>query len=381
METPDLSQCFFLATASRGTEGLLADELRTLGAKGIDVVHGGVTFNGPIQTALRICLWSRIALRVLLQIGLREVRDEHALYKAARSLPLDDWFEADRTFAVFSRVRDNDALKHSKYAALKVKDAIVDHVRDRQRRRPNVDPARPDISLTLHIRGTQASFYLDLCGAPLNQRGYRVRDVDAPAKETLAAALLAYSGWRPPTPLHDPTCGSGTIAIEAALIATNTAPGLLNGDLAALRWRHSDTVFRPMWDAMIAEAKEQRVPYRGVIIASDSDHDAVAAARANAGAAGVADIVIVRQADAREVQPLLANGHFIANPPYGERIGGELIEVEDLYDELASAFAKCPDNPMTMLAVRDTLEPHFGAADTRMPVLNGKLRCEFANWE
>lgn len=376
MTAPLPERGVFLATASRGVERFVADELHELGATNLELVPGGVLFAGDVAIGLRACLWSRCALRVLFGIGKRDVRDERTLYSAARSLALDRWFSPDHTLAVFARTRDSRTITHSKFAALKVKDAVVDHVRDATGRRPNVDPRSADVQLTMHLNGTEARFYVDLSGPPLNQRGYRVRDVEAPAKETLAAALLRFSGWSRPTPFHDPTCGSGTLAIEAALLATHTAPGLSRA-MGFESWPAFEQL-RETWEAMKRDAEESRRPYRGVIIASDKDKNAVNAARVNAHKAGVGELVSVRPADARAVSPLLAQGHFVANPPYGERIGGDTIE--RFYDQLASAFAKCPDNPLTLLGPRDQLEPHFGAADDRVDVLNGPLRCEFAHW-
>lgn len=379
MGAPRFDNCTFLVTASRGTEDLLAEELRELGFDSARRVQGGVVIEASLRDGMRACLWSRIGQRVLLFIGRRRVRDQRELYDATRSLPLSDWFHPDRTFAVYARTSDNEALHHSKFVALKVKDAIVDDVRQGTGRRPDINTFDPDLGVTVHIHGEDARYYLDMVGRPLNQRGYRVREVEAPAKETLAAALLRFSGWAPPKPLHDPTCGSGTIAIEAAMIATNTAP---NGerDFAFERWPLPRALEGAL-EQLRQQARDARVPYRGVIIASDRDKDAVQATRANVAAAGFADRVIVRQADARDVEPLLGGGWFICNPPYGERIGGDDEQIEKLYDRMASQFAQASDNPVAMLGMRGELQPHFGAADHCLDVLNGKLRCEFSVWE
>lgn len=378
MSAARFDSCTFLATASRGTEGLLADELVALGYADARVVPGGVVFQTSLAQGMRACLWSRIAQRVLLLLGRRTVADQHELYNATRSLPLADWFSPERTFAVYARTNDHPTLRHSKFVALKVKDAIVDDVRRRFGERPNIDPIDPVYAVTVHVFGLEVRFYLDLAARPLNQRGYRLRDVDAPAKETLAAALLQYSGWRPPIPMHDPTCGSGTIAIEAGLIATNTAPGLRRS-FGFERWPVPEPILEA-WRQMRDDAQAAVRPYRGVIVASDTDREAVDATRANIAAAGLADVVIARNADARKVEPLLGGGMFVCNPPYGERIGGDDDEIETLYDALASRFATCPDNPLAILGLRDRLEPHFGAADRTLHVLNGKLRCEFSVW-
>lgn len=338
-------------------------------------VPGGVTFRGPIALGLRATLWSRIAMRVLMSIGSGPAEGPNPLYASTRALPLLQWFTPRHTISVHARVADV-ALSHSKYAALKVKDAIVDTLRDRFGSRPSVAPD-PDIDVVVHVRDGVAYFYLDLAGAPLNQRGYRRRDVEAPLKENVAAALLRYSGWDGRAPLHDPTCGSGTIAIEAASIATDLAPGLSRG-FRFERWPHF-AALEATWTALRAEAQERRRPQlRGAIVASDRDPKAVAATRTNLGVAGFQG-VIVRQADARDVAPLLGGGYFVFNPPYGERIGGSDEAVGKLYDALGERMMSTPGHTAALITTASALRGHFAPRPVRVArVLNGPLRCEMA---
>ena len=211
--TPPLVDRTFLVTAARGTEMHVCDELRDLGLEHVEELRGAVRFRGSIEDAMRVCMWSRVGMRVMLELGRDRIRNDQQLYASVRSLPLSNWFGPDHTIAVFARTSGRQ-FRNSRYVALKVKDAIVDDVRDRVGRRPNVDPKSPDLSVSVHISGQDVSYFIELHGQPLNQRGYRVRDVEAPLKETLAAALLRLSGWDGEAPLHDPFCGAGTIIIE-----------------------------------------------------------------------------------------------------------------------------------------------------------------------
>jgi putative N6-adenine-specific DNA methylase len=213
------------ATAARGTEDLLAEELRELGASRVRQDRGGVRFDANLHEALRICLWTRIAMRVLYPLGEFEARGADGLYDAVRSVRWEDHLTATSTFAVDATLKDTEHT-HSGFVALKVKDAIVDRLRDRLGVRPDVDPKRPDVSVVAHLAKEKLSLSLDLCGMPLHKRGYRVKQTIAPLKETLAAAILRAVGYTGDETLLDPMCGSGTFLIEAGLIAINRPPSL-----------------------------------------------------------------------------------------------------------------------------------------------------------
>ena len=330
---------------------------------------------------MRAALWTRIGMHVLMQIGRAELTCGNDLYDAVRRLPLEDWFDADATIAVHSRISDAQ-FRDSRFVGQKAKDAIVDAMRDRYGRRPNVEPKDPDIGVTIHVQGTAGRFYLDLAGESLHKRGYRVRSVDAPAKENVAAALVRFSGWNRKKPLQDPTCGSGTIAIEAALMALDAAPGL-DRAMGFERWPPFAR-FEAEWKALVAEARERRKPkLRGAIIASDSDREAVNATKANCAAAGLRNSVIVRQADARETEPLLGGGTFVLNPPYGERIGGTDEKMVRFNEELAEQLLGVDDHTTAILSLQRWFEGGFGGIETPrfIDCLNGKLRCRMGVFE
>ena len=215
----------FFAVCPRGLEPLLADELRSLGARDVATESGGAAFAGALRTAYAANLHSRIASRVLWQVATADVGGEAALYDAARGIAWEDHFDARQTLRVDLNA-SRSPLRSLDFATLRIKDAIVDRLRDATGERPSIDRSRPDVRVFAYLAGERLTLYLDLSGEPLFKRGWRAEKGEAPLKENLAAALLMLAGWSADVPLLDPFCGSGTIAIEAALIASRRAPGL-----------------------------------------------------------------------------------------------------------------------------------------------------------
>lgn len=336
--------CF--ATAPTGIEPLLATELAELGATGPRPARGGVRFQGPLELAYRACLWSRTASRVLLPLVEFPVVEAEALYAGIHDFPWEEHLAPDGTLAVeFSGACPG--IDHGHYGSQRVKDAIVDRFRARCGRRPSVDRQQPDLRIHVLLRDGQAAASLDLSGDSLHRRGYREATVAAPLKETLAAALLLKAGW--PTiaaaagPLLDPLCGSGTLAIEAAWIAGDQAPGLLRAHWGFSGWLGH---IPALWSRLLAEAVERRETGHAripPILASDRDPKAVRAALINAGRAGVADRIRI---ECRELAaagpPPGPPGLLIANPPYGERLGGQ--------DEWGTLYAQLGDLLKTRFA-------------------------------
>lgn len=332
-----MSETDFFATAAAGFEPLLAMELTQLGALAIRPVRGGLRFRGTLETAYRACLWSRTASRVLLPLADYPVADAAALYAGILELPWEDHLAADGTLSVeFSG--PCPGIDHSHFGAQRVKDGIVDRFRARCGQRPNVDRHRPDLRIHVQWREGQATVSLDLSGDSLHRRGYRQATVAAPLKETLAAALLLKAGWLDLAtaggPLLDPLCGSGTLAIEAAWMAGDRAPGLSREHWGFSGWLGH---IPALWNRLLAEAHERqaaghaRIP---LILASDHDPKAVRAALINAEQAGVAGSLRIEQRAWQEVKPPPSPaGLLIFNPPYGERLG-EAPELATLYAQL-----------------------------------------------
>jgi 23S rRNA (guanine2445-N2)-methyltransferase / 23S rRNA (guanine2069-N7)-methyltransferase len=324
-------------TAPRGTEAVLATELHALGVAGAAPGVGGVALHGPLELACRICLWSRVGNRVLLSLGRFPAPSPEALYAGVQAIDWRDHLRVEGTLAVDCFVRSS-RITHSHYAALKVKDAVVDQFRARDGRRPSVDTARPDLRLNLYLYRDQARLALDLSGDSLHRRGYREEGGPAPLKENLAAAILLLADWpalaAAGAPLLDPLCGSGTLPIEAALLAADVAPGSLGRRFGFETWPGHQP---ERWRDLLAEAAERRAAglARAVpVLGSDRDPRALAVAARNLARAGLTGQVRLEQRELARVRPPPGSaGLLVANPPYGERLGAA-EGLDSLYREL-----------------------------------------------
>jgi len=367
------------ATASRGTEELLATELTALGAKKVRQDRGGVRFHANLDEALRIALWTRLAMRVLYPLGEYEAEGAEGLYEAAAKVPWHEHLSATSTFSVEATLRESEHT-HSGFVALKVKDAIADALREKHGRRPDVDSKDPDVRVVAHLKKQTLSLSLDLAGEPLNRRGYRVQMTDAPLKETLAAAMLAAASYDPNEPFADPLCGSGTLCIEAALISMNRAPGL-SRRFAIERWPALGAHARSLLADLKREAKAGERKPRSSFLARDFDEDALGAAQANLRAAGLGELVRLEQADATAAEPPPETGGLLAtNPPYGERIGGGRggqKGIKAFYFKLGDALARWRGWRKAVLAGNPGFESAFHARpNKRLRLWNGPIECE-----
>jgi len=328
----------FFVTCARGTEGALRRELVAQRIRAPRGATGGVSFDGTMEDAMKACLWSRVAMRVLLELGSFPASDAGSLYAGARAADLRRFFGAKTTLAVTATTHENPELHHSGFAALKVKDAVVDALRDHMGHRPDVDVKDPDVSLVLHLRGADARLFVDLAGEPLHRRAYRVAMADAPLKESLAAAVLALGGVRADQPFIDPMTGSGTLAIEHALASRNVAPGLRRA-FGFERW--DDKSHLPVFARLKQAAQDASLAKAPCpILARDVSMTAIQAARRNAQAAGVTNDI---QFEIADVATLVAHdppGTICMNPPYGERLPGPNPEqpLDQLYATIASAL-------------------------------------------
>lgn len=327
MTSGPISRDFF-APCPRGVESILADELRGLGCSQVRALASGVSFVGPLEDAYRVCLWSRLASRVLMPLVRVEASSADALYDSVVAIPWEDHIAPTGTLAVDAR-GVNDALRNTQFTAVKVKDAIVDRIRERFGERPSVNPAAPDMRINVSLRGDSARIALDLSGESLHRRGYREagRGVAAPLKEPVAAALLTFAGWHGIAHagggLVDPMCGSGTIPIEAAMIAGDIAPGILRDRWGFTGWLGHD---EDAWARLLDEADDRAEagrPSIPSIVGSDEDPRAIEIARANAARMGLGDVIRFSVIDALDVAPDsgATPGLVALNPPYGERLG------------------------------------------------------------
>jgi 23S rRNA (guanine2445-N2)-methyltransferase / 23S rRNA (guanine2069-N7)-methyltransferase len=334
----------FFATCPKGLEGLLHAELAGLGATDLKETVAGVAFSGSLETAYRACLWSRLAARILMTLGEVPAADAAVLYAGIRDLPWERHLGADGTLAV-DFTGTSEQIGHTLFGAQKVKDAVVDRFRERTGQRPSVDLRHPDLRINVHLAGGAARVSLDLSGESLHKRGYHDATVEAPLKENLAAAILLRAGWPAIAAaggaLLDPMCGSGTLAIEAALLAGDIAPGLLRAAFGFSRWPGHDAA---LWERLIAEAlarREAGLRRLPTIVGTDRDPSAVRAALANAARAGLAGKIHIEKRDLADALPPKsrsgAPGLVVTNPPYGLRLGSE-TELRPLYETIGTVL-------------------------------------------
>ncbi len=362
-------------------ENLVKAEIESFGGKDVTTSPGAVSWNGSLESAYRACLWSRFSSRILHRIAVFDAPDTDTLYRHINGIEWDIHFDPTTTFAVYCTLSGDSPITHSHYASLRVKDGVVDYFRSRTGKRPDIDVHRPGIRLNLHIKGTRASLAIDLSGDSLHRRGYREQGGLAPLKETLAAAIASLSGvdthFPADTVLLDPMCGSGTLLIEAALLLSDSAPGLQRKTFGFMFWkRHS----RKIWEKLVEEALERESAGHArpwpQIIGYDADPKAVAAARNNVERAGLADAITIKQAQLARLRCPKKKGLLITNPPYGERLS-EKEAVKYLYRFLGRRFAAdFPSWRMGFFSANPDLADMLGLSMTgRHSLYNGPIKC------
>jgi putative N6-adenine-specific DNA methylase len=360
----------FFAAAIPGTERALMEELRELGFPGVRLNRGGTPFRGDWVDGWRACLQSRIAQRIQVLLHRFPAPSPDALYAGVQAVDWRPYVTRRQTLAV-SAVCRASRVTHSGFAALRVKDAIVDQIRRQTGRRPSVDRDDPDARVFLHLANDKAALYLDLSGTPLHRRGYRQETGEAPLRETLAAALLRMSGWDRRSPLIDPMCGSGTIAIEAALWASNFAPGLFRERFGFERWAGFGDAEADRIKAMRGELRRAVTSHRPRITAGDIDPAVLDKAQANARAAGVR--LAFRQRSFEDLQPDGKPAILVTNPPYGVRLEKD----PEFCRKFAAAVSRLHGWRVCLLAGSPDYERAIPANPVqKFPVSNGDLDCD-----
>jgi len=369
----------FFVSCGKGLEYLLVDELLALGVAKATATVSGANAEGELVDAQRAVLWSRLASRVLWPIGEFDCPDELALYDGVAAIPWQQHMRSEHTLSVDAHV-SGDAITHARYAAQRVKDAVVDTLRAQGQERPSVDVDHPDVRINLSLRKGRATISIDLGGGPMHRRGWRNVQNDAPLKENLAAAVLMRGGW--PKTYHeggallDPMCGSGTLLIEGALMAADVAPGLQrHGRNVPSRWLGFDA---DAWKQLVEEAKQReevgRSGLKQAMFGSDLDPHAVRAARENAEVAGVADDIWFGTRDVGELQaPPFERGTVVCNPPYDERLAADSA----LYRKLGDALRRTvPQWRASLLCGNPELAYATGLrASKKYQIFNGAIEC------
>src|SRR5574337_39584 len=404
-----MNQLQLFLPCAAGVEGFLADEVHGLtGLAGQDLLVGraGVLLRASWREALLLNLHSRLAQRVLVQLAERPYRSEDDIYAAAADVAWEVWFTPRLSFKV-EVTAQHSPLKSLNFAALRVKDAVADRFRAKAGVRPNVETQWPDVRIHLHLTREYAQLYIDTSGEPLFKRGWREDKGDAPLKETLAAAMIAATGWDPhgeqPLPLYDPCCGSGTVVIEAAQIACRIAPGLKRRFAFEKLLPHQAHV----WSAIKEEAAGAVSTSPALIFGSDVSHRMVDFAQRNAERAGVAAAVQLRGGDAlQRLPPCVQPGVMLLNPPYGERIaaagsagrdarermavvaraGRETAQTEDgvdFFQQLAAHWKKHYAGWQAWLLTPDLKLPGKMRLkeSRRVPLWNGPIECRMFRFD
>ncbi|MDD2769373.1 MAG: bifunctional 23S rRNA (guanine(2069)-N(7))-methyltransferase RlmK/23S rRNA (guanine(2445)-N(2))-methyltransferase RlmL [Methylococcus sp.] len=377
--------CAFFATAPKGLELLLARELEALGAGAVKETRAGVEFDGTMETAYRVCLWSRLANRILLPLERFEAPTPEALYQGVQRIDWSRHFEPEATIAIdFSSRRS--AITHTLFGAQKVKDAVADQFLERCGRRPSVQLEQPDIRINVHVDADQAVLSLDLSGDSLHRRGYRTEAGPAPLKENLAAAVLLRAGW-PEVAAHggallDPMCGSGTLLIEGAFIAADRAPGLMREYYGFLAWKGHDA---DLWRRLRDEARERSeagLARLSPVFGYDLDRRAVHLALNNIDRAGLRGKIHVERKAAADARPKGAAGLVVVNPPYGERLG-DVESLGQVYREFGETLQQHFQGwKAALLTGNFELAFQIGIRAGRYYTLyNGALECRLFNFE
>lgn len=375
----------YFATAPKGMSDLLTAELTQLGATHVSETRAGAQFQGPIEVAYRACLWSRLANRILLPLVTFPADSPEALYNGVKAIDWAAHLSVNQTLAVDANVSAS-VITHSHYAALKIKDAIVDTFAESHGERPNVDVDRPDVRVNCYLHRDQAALYLDLSGSSLHQRNYRLQAGQAPLKENLAAALLLRARWpemfEERGAFVDPMCGSGTLAIEAAMLAADMAPGLGRDYFGFLGWRQHDA---ELWTSLLAEAEQRRehgLTRMPTILAFDNDRRVLDLARENAHRAGLADHISFAFQDVADFRhDFPPRGLLLTNPPYGRRLA-ETDELPGIYRALGRMLRSNLKGWNAAVFTEDqALGKHLGIRAGKLHTLyNGAIACKLIHF-
>ena len=365
-----------IAKTFMGLEPVLAKELTQLGASDVQIGRRMVSFKGDKELLYRANFQLHTAIRILKPIKHFKALSADDVYEGVKDIDWSEYIGLDKTFAVDSVVFSEE-FRHSKFVAYKVKDAIVDQFREKSGQRPNISISNPDIRLHIHIAEDQCTLCLDSSGESLHRRGYRQESVEAPLNEVLAAGMILMTGWHGETDFIDPMCGSGTLLVEAALIARNMAPGLFRKEYAFEKWPDFDA---ELFDKIYNDDSQER-EFNHHIYGYDVDIKAVNTARLNVKAAGLTSDITVEEQDFKNFTQPKNKSIMVTNPPYGERIStNDLLGTYKMIGErLKHQFT---GNEAWILSYREECFAQIGLKPSiKIPVFNGSLECEFRKYQ
>lgn len=364
-----------IAKTFMGLEPVLAKELTQLGANNVQIGRRMVSFTGDKEMVYRANFQLHTAIRILKPIARFKARSADEVYEEVKKIDWSKYIEKGKTFSVDSVVYSEE-FRNSRFVTYKVKDAIVDQFRENTGTRPNISVSNPDIRLNIHIAEADATLSLDSSGESLHRRGYRQESVEAPLNEVLAAGMILMTGWRGETDFIDPMCGSGTLLVEAALIAHNMSPGIFRKEFAFEKWPDFDA---ELFDTIYNDDSQER-EFTHHIYGYDIDMKAVNTARLNVRAAGLSNDITVENADFKDFTQPKEKSLLVVNPPYGERISTpNLLNTYKMIGErLKHAFM---GNEAWVLSYREECFEAIGLKPSiKIPVYNGSLECEFRKY-
>jgi putative N6-adenine-specific DNA methylase len=367
----------FIAKTLYGLEDQLAGELSRLGAKDIAAANRAVLFSGDKELMYRVNYLSRTALSVLMQIREFKIRSADDLYQKALGIEWDNYLDVGDTFAVVPVVQSH-FFNHTGFAGLRLKDSIADYFRKKRGRRPSVNPSEPSVLVNLHISNDSVTVSFDSSVVPLFKRGYRQEQAAAPLNEVLAAGMILISGWNAGSDLTDPMCGSGTIPVEAGMIACNIPAGKFRQFFGFQKWKDYDKdLFNRITEECNAAIKESPVKVSG----SDISKQAADQAVLNVRKAGLDNLISIEVKDFRDLKPAVGRGSVFINPPYGERLSPN--ETDSLYEMIGSSLKhNFPGHTAWIISSNKESLKHIGLKPKEKHILyNGALECLFLKYE
>lgn len=366
-----------LAKTLHGFEEVLAEELRQLGATKIEERKRAVAFEGDLKLMYRANLELRTAIRILMPIANFKARNEDEFYDKIKAIDWEQYMTVKQTLAV-DAVTASKTFNHSKYIALKTKDAIVDQFREKHKKRPNVRVYNPHLGVYIYIHDEQVNVSIDSSGESLHKRGYRVASVDAPINEVLAAGMILLSGWDKKSLLMDPMCGSGTLLIEAAMYANHIPPNRLRTHFAFMNWKEHD---EEMWEKVKKQADDHIVEHPHPIMGWDKNLGCVRKTEQNIEVAGLTGKIEVNRKRFERLEAPPAPGMIIMNPPYDERL--EEDDIEAFYEIIGDTLKKnyTGYNAWLISSNVDAIKKIGLRTSRKITLFNGKLECKFVKYE
>ena len=367
----------FVAKTLYGLEKVLSEELISLGAGDVQIANRAVLFEGDMSLLYRVNYAARTALSVLLVIADFRIRSKDDLYKGGSKINWDRYMDPDDTFSIVP-VINSPHFGHTGYPGLILKDSVADYFRNKTGRRPSVDNSNPRVLINLHISNDTVTISLDSSVVPLFKRGYRQDQSVAPLNEVLAAGMILISGWKVSATLTDPMCGSGTIPIEAGLIACRIPPGKFRQFYGFERWKNFD---EDLYEKIKLDCNSLIIPSAVKIFGSDISEQTILVAKANVARAGLNDVIFIETSDFKDLRSTDDKGYVFLNPPYGQRIQPE--EIDNLYSMIGTTLKhNFPGNTAWLITSNKESLKHIGLKPKEKHILfNGALECVLLKYE